>query len=441
MKRLKVFVSSTVQDLESERAMIKKTLGELRFESFISEFQTAQARPPSDVCLGQIDDSDIFILIIGERYGYVPKPDPTKGSPYDGKISVTHGEFLRARALRKPVLVFVKETARDQRETELLLSLGGYFDGATHASFKAASDLRGKLTQALSELLVDLVRHNYATPWRREAKVIVVESPAEVTRIVARILGFAIQRPSANIGLSAGRTLQNVYFSFFQEFKAEQLSNITETNFFSVTEHFGISQSNPNSYYHWFHQAFFDRIREQWNISIPEARKKLVPSTIEQNTVEGFRIAYDQYLQINKVDLQIISPAPDGQIICIDPDSYPIQEMLEMGTSLVRYCKQTSSYLVPVSPHDMDLVIGTRNLLSRSERLVIPAYGRDKREVVRRMILGPVGADCPASLVGRFPREDNLLFVIDRASAQSLPEEIDRHVELTGPDQWDSLWH
>jgi glucosamine-6-phosphate deaminase len=270
---------------------------------------------------------------------------------------------------------------------------------------------------------------------------IIADRSDEVARIAARILGHAIQRrPNTNIGLSAGRTAREVYFRFFQEFNADQMKNIVTTNFFSVTEHFGINPGNPNSYYHWFQEAFFNKIRENWGLHIPEENKKLVPSTIERDTMEGFRLWYDQHLQINKVAVQIISPAPDGQIISIDPNICSVDEMLNMGTSLVRYSKQTSNYLVPVSPHDIDIVIGMKNLLERSERLVIPACGAEKKEVVRRMILGPVGNNCPASLVARYPRVDRLLFVIDRESAEALPREISHHINLIPSERWDVIW-
>lgn len=444
MSRLKVFVSSTVNDLVEERAAAREVVEHLHFEGFVSEYQSAQLRTPREACLGEVAECDIFILIVGALYGFVPPADPATGSPYDGKVSVTHGEFLKARELRKPILVFVKNVAegtREPREEAFLSSLSDFLQGQFLARFDSAGDLRAKMFEGVAHLLVDLVRHRYVTPWKKRPSVIIAETRDDVARIAARVLGHAIRsRPNANIGLSAGRTASDVYFRFFQEFNASQMENIVNSTFFSVTEHFGISPRNPNSYYHWFHQAFFDRVADNWQLQVPENHKKLVPSVIERDTIEGFRIEYDQFLQINKVDVQLMTPAPTGQVMCIDPNTYPLPDMLDMGTSLVRYCKETSSYLIPVSPHDVDMVIGIKNLLHRSERLVVPVYGVNKREVVRRMILGPVGADCPASLLSHFPRERNLLFIFDRECTEGLPDEIEHHVRLLEPDKWDSCW-
>ena len=116
MSKIKVFVSSTVRDLGQERSIVKEVLENSGVESFLSEEASSTASSPRDVCLDQITECDIFILIIGERYGYVPESDSTPGSPYDGKISVTEGEFLKARELLKPILVFVKDTQREHEE-------------------------------------------------------------------------------------------------------------------------------------------------------------------------------------------------------------------------------------------------------------------------------------------------------------------------------------
>jgi len=268
-----------------------------------------------------------------------------------------------------------------------------------------------------------------------------VNRPEDVARIGAKFLGYAIKNIcNPNIGLFAGNTAGRIYHEFFREFNANQMSNITQSRFFSVSEHFGVSPNATNSYYYWFHEAFFNKISENWKLDISEDHKKLVPATIEQETWEGFRIRYNNLLQNNKVDVQLMSPAPDGQFISIDPDFCSLTEMLNMGASLVKYSKETSKRLVPEGPVDMDIVIGMKNLLSRSEHLVILASGPEKRIVMRRMILGPVNSDCPASLIGRYPNKEKLLFVIDKACSEGLPREYDRYLNLIDPDHWQEIW-
>jgi 6-phosphogluconolactonase/glucosamine-6-phosphate isomerase/deaminase len=437
MDRVRVFLSSPVIDLEAERDLAEETLKNLGLDTFRNESATAQAQSPQDVCLSKISECDLFVLIVGGEYGHIPDADSTPGSPYDGKISVTHGEFLKARELRKPILVFVKDVPRNSQEESFLGSLDDFLDGQFYTKFKEKEELRERLLESIPDLLAKLIRHTYTPSWKEKINVMILKDHVEVAQRGAEILGLAIKkRSNANVGLFAGKTAGNIYYEFFRQFNAEELKNIAGTRFFSVTEHFGVGPKSPNSYNYWFHEAFFNKVQTHWNVTIKEDQIMLVPSIIEE-TLDSFKDRYDQHLQINKVDVQLMSPAPNGQFISIDPNTYSVDEMLQMGASLVRYSKDTSQYLVPKSPHDMDIVIGMKNLLSRSERLVIFAYGQDKRDVVRRMILGPIGNDCPASLVARYPKKDNLLYVIDEESSKGLPGELDRYINHMQIEQWE----
>lgn len=69
------------------------------------EYYTAEDTQPLDRCLRDVEDSDIYILILANRYGYV----------VDGQDkSITHLEYEKAKALGKVILVFKAEN-RDGR--------------------------------------------------------------------------------------------------------------------------------------------------------------------------------------------------------------------------------------------------------------------------------------------------------------------------------------
>jgi 6-phosphogluconolactonase/glucosamine-6-phosphate isomerase/deaminase len=442
MDKLRIFISSTIRDLTDERSLLRLTLdGAKYFHVFISESGTGYGSS-CDVCMKEIENCDIFVLIIGEKYGYIPKEDLSHKTPYDGRISATKGEFLKARSLQKPILVFAKEgVSREKKEEMFFRELSEFIDGEFLTRFSTKEDLGVRLHDDLSKLLADMIRNKYKPLWKRSHNVIIAKTPIEVAQIAAKILGRTIQeRPYANIGLFAGKTASLLYQEFFSMFNKESMENIKFTKFYSVTEHFGISPENPLSYYHWLEEAFFCRAKERWNIEIPESNKKLVPSMIKGGTLESFKLAYDEELSIERVQVQFMSPAPDGQFISIDPNIYvDADELAEMGTSIVKYSEKTAKYLMPRAPHNRDIIIGMRNILNRSERLVILAYGSKKRRIVRQMILGPVEGSTPASLVSRFPHEKNLLFIIDNESSKELPNKNDlgRYANIIEPNSLD----
>jgi hypothetical protein len=101
MRKPRVFVSSTCYDLRQVRSDIKEFFEELGLEPMLSEHDSFPVDPdlgPVDNCLNAVtDNADIFVLIVGERFGSMPR---------DGK-SVTNLEYLTARAKGIPSYVFV----------------------------------------------------------------------------------------------------------------------------------------------------------------------------------------------------------------------------------------------------------------------------------------------------------------------------------------------
>src|SRR5215470_18034122 len=101
----KVYVSSTIVDLEAERQAVIDWL-------VAAQHQVVHSyRPSSDTvrdgCLDDVDSCDLYVLILGHRYGF----QPPKGNP-DG-LSITHLEFRRAGQSGKPRVALVRTSIPD----------------------------------------------------------------------------------------------------------------------------------------------------------------------------------------------------------------------------------------------------------------------------------------------------------------------------------------
>lgn len=104
-----VFVSSTCYDLKQIREDLKDFFEtNYGFQTMLSEFDSFPIDPcvgTFENCLSNVDKSaDIFILIIGTRYGYVTEC---------GK-SITNLEYLHAKAKGIPTFVFVDKQLYNQ---------------------------------------------------------------------------------------------------------------------------------------------------------------------------------------------------------------------------------------------------------------------------------------------------------------------------------------
>ena len=99
-----VFVSSTFYDLKQVRADLKDFITTLGLTPVISEYDSFPIDPTISAvenCVNVVEESaDIFVLIIGGRYGTVK----------DQGRSVTNMEYLKARAKAIPIYVFIDKS-------------------------------------------------------------------------------------------------------------------------------------------------------------------------------------------------------------------------------------------------------------------------------------------------------------------------------------------
>ncbi len=105
MKRLKVFISSVQNEFADERKELARYLRHdpllcTFFEPFLFEEVPANTLSPGKVYLSEVEDSDIFIGLIGEAYGY----EDSEG------ISPSEKEYDYAKKERLPRWIFIKET-------------------------------------------------------------------------------------------------------------------------------------------------------------------------------------------------------------------------------------------------------------------------------------------------------------------------------------------
>lgn len=91
-----IFVSSTFIELEVHRRLVRDAIARLELTFKAMEFFGALPDTPKAECLRLVRASNIFVGIIGMRYGFV--------DPNDGK-SMTQLEYEEAQAIRLPTLM------------------------------------------------------------------------------------------------------------------------------------------------------------------------------------------------------------------------------------------------------------------------------------------------------------------------------------------------
>lgn len=122
---MRIFVSSSFEDLREHRAAAIRVLRQLGHQVLAMEDMLAGSATPLAKVLDMVDRSEAYVGVFAWRYGYVPtvadqpKPPPGKralapagtpvvveGAVY-GKTSITHYEYLRAQQRKLPVMAFL----------------------------------------------------------------------------------------------------------------------------------------------------------------------------------------------------------------------------------------------------------------------------------------------------------------------------------------------
>src|SRR5262245_19122722 len=112
---MKVYVSSTYQDLIDYRAAVDRTLRRMGHDVIGMEQYVAEGSKPVDRCKADVRAAYVYVITVAWRYGYVPdngempaQPDGnTEIESGDRPRSITEIELAEARRVGKPVLAFL----------------------------------------------------------------------------------------------------------------------------------------------------------------------------------------------------------------------------------------------------------------------------------------------------------------------------------------------
>ena len=107
---MRIFVSSSFEDLKDHRASAIRVLRQLGHEVIAMEDMTAGSLAPLAKVLEMVDRSEAYVGIFAWRYGYAPQAGaapPAVAGATPGQTSITEYEYLRAIERGLPVMAFL----------------------------------------------------------------------------------------------------------------------------------------------------------------------------------------------------------------------------------------------------------------------------------------------------------------------------------------------
>jgi predicted ATPase len=173
-QRVRVFVSSTLGELAAERRAARDAIAGLRLVPVMFELG-ARPHPPRNVYRAYLGQSQIFVGIYWQRYGWVAPGE---------RVSGLEDEYLLSAGL--PRLIYVKSPAPD-REPRLAEMLGRIRDEAdvSYQHFSDPAELQSLVQNDLAVLLserFEMAQAGGGSPHEAPASAL----PADMTPLIGR---------------------------------------------------------------------------------------------------------------------------------------------------------------------------------------------------------------------------------------------------------------
>ena len=189
-QRVRVFISSTMKELAEERAAVREAVHRLRMSPVI--FETgARPHPPRELYKAYLEQSDVFIGIYAQEYGWVAPGMERSG---------LEDEFLLSEG--KPRLIYIKAGAERAPRLAAMLRRIAEEGGLSYKYFHDAQELADLVQEDLALLLTE--RFQAASPAAPSARPPGCALPVPGTRLIGRQRELAaiealIHRPEVRI--------------------------------------------------------------------------------------------------------------------------------------------------------------------------------------------------------------------------------------------------
>lgn len=244
---------------------------------------------------------------------------------------------------------------------------------------------------------------------------VVFDSSDRASIIVAHEIAKLIKSKQKNnencvLGLATGSSPIKVYEELVRLHKEEDLSfkNVIS---FNLDEYYPMGKDNIQSYHYFMHEHFFNHIDiRPENINIPDG-------TLSTEELHDYCINYENKINdLGGLDFQLLGIGRTGHIGFNEPGSHYNSGTRIVTLDFVTRLDASNAFLgiENVPRKAITMGVGT---ISKAKRIVLLAWGINKKEIIKRTIEGEVSSDIPATFLRN---HSNTTFVLDQESSSEL---------------------
>lgn len=232
-------------------------------------------------------------------------------------------------------------------------------------------------------------------------KITIANSEREFDCTAAwRVIGQMLARPASVIGLSTGRTTGNMH-RLIAEIHKQYPFPVGKTTFFGLDEVTGVSRYYSGACYTMLKTELIDAL------GVDDDHFLMLPTQCDDfsRACADFR---QEIARRGGIDLLMLGLGENGHLGFNQPGSPLGGEawVTRMNVELEERIRRETN-----TPSDVPLggaTLGLKDIM-QARRIVLVAKGRNKTEIVHRMLQGPVTSDVPASILQLHPDCEFLL--------------------------------
>ena len=243
-------------------------------------------------------------------------------------------------------------------------------------------------------------------------RIIVFHNEKNMDEFIGKhLIRFIQEHENPVIGFATGSTPLGLYQYLVQEYQQGHV-DFSHIQAFNLDEYVGIDRSHPRSFASAMRRDLFH------HINIPEDHIHSLDGNAENMKEECLK--YDQLIEQNPIDIQILGIGMDGHIAYNEPGSPfdgPSHVVDLQKESIESSLDYGFKHISEVPVQGVTQGIGT---IMKAKQLIMIAKGSKKAQLVDRMINGSVDESFPSSII---QKHSNVIVVLDEDAAQLLKEE------------------
>ena len=218
-------------------------------------------------------------------------------------------------------------------------------------------------------------------------RIIQVENQVDGGRVAFELLKEKLAKGAKTLGLATGSSP----LSFYEQIVESDL-DLTDLTSVNLDEYIGLSGENPQSYRYFMQEHLFDK---------KPFKESFLPNGVAENAEAEIK-RYNHVLAEHPVDLQILGIGTNGHIGFNEPSDHFENEThcVDLTETTIQANKRFFDSEKDVPKQAYTMGIGT---IMRCRKILVVVNGKDKAEILKQVIQGPVTPEVPGSILQFHP--------------------------------------